>query len=514
MGGQSGELKGPDLASGVELEEIPDGGMLLGHAGGEAVLLARRGDECFAIGATCTHYGGPLAEGLFDGECVRCPWHHARFDVRSGEAIGAPALNPVASLRVERSGTRVKVAEKASPAPPKAVAAPATVVIVGGGAAGHACAERLRTEGHEGRIIVLSGDAADPVDRPNLSKDYLAGAAPEEWIPLRGDDFFAEKKIELRRGARAVAIDLAERRVMLDNRDAVSWDALVIATGATPSRLPIVGAELPHVFTLRTLADSRAIIHEAATKKRAVVIGASFIGLEVAAALRTRGLEVHVVAPGKVPLERVLGREVGTFVQTLHEDKGVKFHLGKRPGGISADEVTLEDGERIGADLVVMGVGVRPATQLAAQAGIAVEDGILVDAHLQTSAANVYAVGDVARFPDARSGERIRVEHWVVAQRMGQAVARNLVGKRAPFTDAPFFWSQHYDLGILYVGHAHTWDRADLVGSLESRDATVTYRREGRILAVATIGRDAVNLRAELALERGDVGALESLAVG
>jgi NADPH-dependent 2,4-dienoyl-CoA reductase/sulfur reductase-like enzyme len=408
----------------------------------------------------------------------------------------------------------VKVAEKISPAPPKAVDTPATVVSIGGGAAGHACAERLRALGHRGRIIVLSADPADPVDRPNLSKDYLAGNAPEEWIPLRGDDFFAEKKIELRRGLRVLGIEPAARRVVLENHETVSYDALVIATGATASRLPITGAELPHVFTLRTLADSRTIIRESETRKRAVVIGASFIGLEVAASLRTRGLEVHVVAPDEVPLQRVMGPEVGRFIRKLHEDKGVHFHLGKKPGGITADEVILQDGQKLAADLVVMGVGVRPATQLAAQAGVAVEDGILVDEFLQTSLPDIYAAGDVARYPDPLSGERIRVEHWVVAQRMGQAVARNLLGKRAPFADAPFFWSQHYDVAINYVGHAHKWDRAELVGNLEARDATITYRREGKILAIATIGRDAVSLRAELALEHADLGALESLAVG
>jgi apoptosis-inducing factor 3 len=511
MGGQSSELKGPDLKQGVAADQIADGEMLLGHADGEAVLLARRGDRCFAIGATCTHYGGPLAEGLFDGDCVRCPWHHARFEVKSGDAVGGPALSAVALWKVESSGGQVRVTGKTA-MPPPAMRASEKVVIVGGGAAGQACAERLRREGHQGSIVMVSADPAGPVDRPNLSKDYLAGNAPEEWIPLRGDDFYALERIELRRGARATSIDVAGKRLLLDGGEALPWDALVLATGADPVRLSIPGADLPHVHTLRTLADSRAIIAAAAGAKRAGVIGASFIGLEVAASLRTRGLEVHVVAPDPVPLARVLGPEVGAFVRKLHEDNGVVFHLGEKPRAIGAGTMTLESGAELPADLVVMGVGVRPSVKLAADAGIAVENGIVADEFLQTSIPGIWAAGDAASWP--HRGERIRVEHWVVAERMGQTVARNLVGQRRRFDDAPFFWSQHYDVGILYVGHAASWDRADLVGSLEGRDATITYRRGGEILAVATVGRDAVSLRAELALERGDRGALESLAVG
>jgi NADPH-dependent 2,4-dienoyl-CoA reductase/sulfur reductase-like enzyme/nitrite reductase/ring-hydroxylating ferredoxin subunit len=513
MGGQSQDLKGPDLRQGVSLDQISDGGMLLGHADGEAVLLARRGDECFALGATCTHYSGPLAEGLFDGECVRCPWHHARFDAKTGDAVGAPALSPVAAWAVSQKGGQVSVTGKLAPVPPAAVDEPRRVVIVGGGAAGHACAERLRRDGHRGSITLLSADPAGPVDRPNLSKDYLAGSAPEDWLPLRGDDFYQEQKIELRRGARVIGIDAAAKQVVLDGGEKLEWDALVLATGAEPIRLAVSGAELPHVHTLRTLADSRAIIQAAAGMRRAVVIGSSFIGLEVSASLVARGLEVHVVSPDEVPLRRVLGPEVGAFVRKLHEAKGVVFHVG-RPGGITAGEVILESGDKLPADLVVMGVGVRPSLQLAAQAGVAVDNGITADELLRTSVPGIWAAGDAASWPDPHSGERIRVEHWVVAERMGQTVARNLLRRAQKFTDVPFFWSQHYDLGILYVGHAHTWDRADLVGSLEGRDATVSYRQNGRILAVATIGRDAVSLRAELALERGETGVLESLAVG
>jgi apoptosis-inducing factor 3 len=512
MGGSSGELKGPDLSAGVALDEIADGGLLLGHVGDEAVVVARRGDRCFAVSGGCTHYGGPLGEGIFDGECVRCPWHHARFDVATGDAVAAPALNPVDAWSVQVANGRVSVAGKLSPAVPARIAAPAVVVIVGGGAAGHACAERLRKEGHDGRIVMLSADAAPPVDRPNLSKDYLAGKAPEEWIPLRGPEFFGEQRIELRTGVRAQSIDVAARRVILDGGEAVAWDALVLATGAEAVRLSLPGGE--HALTLRTLADSRAIIARAEAGKRAVVIGASFIGLEVAASLRARGVEVDVVAPDAVPLGRVLGPTVGAFVRGLHEANGVRFHLGRKPASLSGDRVTLDDGASLPADLIVSGVGVRPSLQLAAEAGLTVDDGIVVDEFLRTSAPGVWAAGDVARWPDARSQERMRVEHWVVAERMGQTVARNLLGQARRFADVPFFWSQHYDVGINYVGHARRWDRDQLSGSLEKRDALVAYRLDEKIVAVATIGRDAASLEAERAMEQGDAAALEALVGG
>jgi NADPH-dependent 2,4-dienoyl-CoA reductase/sulfur reductase-like enzyme len=240
------------------------------------------------------------------------------------------------------------------------------------------------------------------------------------------------------------------------------------------------------------------------------VIGASFIGLETAAALRTRNLEVTVVAPDERPLERVMGREIGDFIRGLHEEHGVTFKLGTKPKSITETEVELESGERLAADLVVLGVGVRPRVSLAQAAGLDVDNGVLVGERLETSAPGVYAVGDIARWPDPWSGERIRVEHWVVAERQGQAAARNILGQTAPFTDAPFFWSQHYDVSINYVGHAVKWDAIEVHGSLQDRSAVVAFRSGDRIAAVATVWRDQESLKAELAMEQGDAAALEA----
>ena len=500
---------GPDLALGVAVEQLADGEMLAGHVGEEAVLLARRGDQFFAIGTTCSHYSGPLAQGIMVDDTVRCPWHHARFSLRTGEALHAPAFSPVPCWSTEvRDGKVFVRTRKEAPAPiagrgsaPKD-GSPSKIVIIGGGAAGFAAAEKLRREHYEGSIVMLSSEDASPVDRPNLSKDYLAGNAPEEWIPLRPDDFYSEQDIELRLGANVTRIDVASRQVLLDDASKVPYDQLLIATGAEPVRLPLPGFDLPHVYTLRSLADSRAIIERAKAARRAVVMGASFIGLEVAASLRARGIEVHVVAPGKRPMEHILGREMGDFVRGLHEAHGVIFHLEDTATAIDGRQVTLKSGGSIDAELVVAGVGVRPRIALAEGAGLAVDRGVVVNEYLETSAPGVFAAGDIARWPDRRSGESIRVEHWVVAERQGQIAALNMLGRREEFDAVPFFWSQHYDVPINYVGHAESWDELTIEGDITARDCLLRYRRNGRDLAVASIYRDVANLQAELAMER------------
>ncbi|MFI5182024.1 MAG: FAD-dependent oxidoreductase [Thermoanaerobaculia bacterium] len=503
MGANSGEPAGPDFEAGVSLESIPDGGMVSGRVGSDAVLIARAGDKVFAVGATCTHYGGPLAEGILAGGTVRCPWHHAAFDLRTGDAIRPPARDPIPCWHAERRGGRIVVTGRTE-VPARAPAPgphPSRIVIVGGGAAGNAAVETLRAEGFGGTLTLVSSDPDLPYDRPNLSKDYLAGHASEEWIPLRSRDFYVDSKVELRLGVAATALDRPRRHVLLSDGTELAYDALLLATGAEAIRLPIEGADRPHVRTLRTLADSRALIAASGNARCAVVTGASFIGLETAASLRSRGLSVDVVAPEAVPLEKVLGRDVGAFVRRLHEEHGVVFHLGRKPKEIGPSAVTLDDGTILAADLLVMGVGVRPSTALAERAGLATERGVLVDECLRTSDPAVFAAGDVARYPDRRSGEKIRIEHWAVAQRQGRTAARNMLGRGERFDAVPFFWSAHYDVTISYVGHAEGWDAVEIEGSLEGRDAKVSYRNSNRTLAVATIGRDRESLRAEVAME-------------
>ena len=504
---EQAKLTGPDFGAGVDASTMPDGEPLLGHANGEAVLLVRRGDDFLAIGASCTHYGAPLAEGLIDGDEVRCPWHHTCFDLRTGEALRAPALSPVACWTVERRNQKILITEKRERDPLSATypvtldrsAAPRRVVIVGAGAAGSAAAEMLRRSGYDGRLTIIDEDEGAPYDRPNLSKDYLAGNAPEEWIPLRPDNFYAEHKIDVVRG-RATGIDTKNKKLKVDGREPLEYDTLLLATGAEPIRLDVPGANRAHL--LRSLVDSRAIIDAAKRATRAVVIGGSFIGLETAASLRARNLEVHVVAPEALPLERVLGEHLGTFIKSLHESKGVMFRLGRRPARIDADSVTLDDGARLEADLVIMGVGVRPRVGLAEGAGLAMDRGVSVNEFLETSVPGIFAAGDIARWPDPHTGDRIRVEHWVLAQRHGQTAARNMLGAREAFRQPPFFWSAHYDVRINYVGHAEKWDRVDVDGDAGKHDVAVRFMRGGRVLAVATIFRDRESLEAETQMER------------
>jgi NADPH-dependent 2,4-dienoyl-CoA reductase/sulfur reductase-like enzyme len=376
-----------------------------------------------------------------------------------------------------------------------------TVVIVGAGAAGAAAAEMLRREGHDGGVLLLDPDERAPYDRPNLSKDFLAGSAPEEWLPLRPPGFFEEHRID-RVTASVERIDAEARRVRTSDGRDHAFDALLLATGSRAIRPGIPGEERSHVHVLRSLGDCRRIIEGAKQARHAVVVGASFIGMEVAASLRARDLEVTVVAPDSVPFERSLGKELGGALGELHESHGVAFRLGHTVREITEGEAALDDGTRLPADLVVLGVGVRPDTRLAEGAGIDVDDGVLVNEYLETSRPGIFAAGDIARWPDARSGHRVRFEHWATAQRLGQAAARNILGARLAVRDVPFFWTQQYDLGVRYVGDGGDWDAVTVDGDLGARDATVRYLRDGKMVGAATLHRDRESLAIEADLER------------
>ncbi len=496
---------GPDLAGGISFADLPDGGKLLGHVGDEPVLLARRGADVFAVGAHCTHYHGPLADGLIVDDTVRCPWHHACFDLRTGEALRAPAFAPVDTWRVEQRDGKIFVREKRLQTRAQSrvrAGAPNNIVIVGGGAAGFAAAEMLRRRNFAGDIVMLSSDDAPPVDRPNLSKDYLAGSAPEDWLPLRPDSFYSDNAIDLRLRATVAGIDVGAREIALAGGENIPFDRLLLATGAEPVRPSIPGARPSDALVLRSLGDCRAIIERAKTARRAVVLGASFIGLEVAASLRARNIEVHVVAPQERPMQHILGPEMAAFIRALHEEHGVVFHLQDTASAVEGGKVKLSGGSVVVADLIVAGLGVRPRVELAERAGLKVDRGVAVDAYLETTAPGIFAAGDIARWPDALTGEAIRVEHWVVAERQGQIAALNMIGEREKFSAVPFFWSQHYDVPINYVGHAETFDELAVEGDIAGRDCLVRYKRAGHTLAVASIYRDVASLEAEVAFER------------
>jgi NADPH-dependent 2,4-dienoyl-CoA reductase/sulfur reductase-like enzyme/nitrite reductase/ring-hydroxylating ferredoxin subunit len=505
-------LSGPDFKAGVPLAALAQNEPLLGHYDGEPAILVLQGDQIFATGAVCTHYSGPLDQGLVVGQTIRCPWHHARFDLNTGEAVGAPALNPVSCFTVARQGDLVHITGKQTPDFRIACPLnPSSVVIIGAGAAGAACADMLRAKGYAGSVTLAGDEEPGPVDRPNLSKDFLAGTATEDWIPLRTRDYYDSIKVDLLTEDPAVRISPADRQVSLRSGRVLTYGALLLATGAEPRSLAIEGAELPHVYRLRTLADSKAIIEQAKTARSCMVIGSGFIGLEVAASLRHRGLAVSVIGQEAVPLAKVLGPELGRFIQTLHEQHGVRFYLSATPRAIRKDRVEMGDGIFVEADLVIMGVGVSPRTVLAEQAGLKVDTGVVVSDSLRTSAADIFAAGDVARYPEPVSGETARIEHWVVAERQGQAVARSMLGIGGIYREAPFFWSQHYDVTISYVGHASSWESCEIRGDLTKHDACAIYRRKGKPIAVATIGRDRLSLRVEAAFEQGEGAAVEAL---
>lgn len=495
--------KQPDFSHGVPVDRIPDGAFVEGKLGDDDVILVRRGSEFFAIGATCPHYGGPLAQGLLLGDEVRCPLHHACFSLRTGEALRAPAFDAIPCWRVERSGDKVFLRDKLPP-PVRSSGSknhPASVVIVGGGAAGLAAADMLRREGYDKPVTLISADESAPYDRPNLSKDYLAGTAQEEWIPLRSPDYYRDRDITLVLNSRVSYLDVPQKRIRLNNGKTYEFGALLLATGAEPVKLTVPGAAESQLYYLRTFADSRTLAQKAASAKQVVLVGASFIALEVAASLRERGVLVHIVAPDKQPLERVMGPEVGRFVRGLHEAHGVVFHLGETVMRVDGRSVTLSGGGTIEGDFLVLGVGVRPSLALAEQAGLKVDRGIVVDAYLQTSVPGIFAAGDIARWPDPRSGGLVRIEHWVVAERQGQVAARNILGFHERFEAVPFFWTQQYGVSIKYVGHAEKWDAVEISGSLDGQDCAVTYKLGGRTLAVATISRDLQSLQAEAAME-------------
>ena len=503
----SDDDQGPDLTAGIDASDVAEGVPLEGRVGEHAVVLVRRGETIHALGANCPHRGAAMATGLVVGDTIRCPWHHAVFDLADG-AARAPSLEPLPCWRVERDGETLRVRERATfERPPVADAnatdtanAPDSVVVVGAGAAGDAVAATLRAHGYEGRVTLLSADERPPIDRTNLSKGYLAGDVDDESsLALRDEGFYRANDIELRLGARVEAIDRDAHEVQLAGGERVPYAKLVLATGANAVPLPVPGADGDgRVHVLRTLEDARGIVHAAKGARRAVVVGASFIGLEAASALRARDIETTVVAPDEVPLAKVMGETLGRFVRELHEDNGVTFRLEEHVEEIVPDGVRLEGGDTLPADLVVVGIGVKPDVDLAEAAGLDIDDGVLVDARLQASDPDILAVGDIACWPDARGGSRLRVEHWQVAQRQGECAARNLLGANEAFADVPFFWSKHYGTNIRYSGHAGGDARVETDGKPADGDFAAVFVEDGpggeAPRAMASVGRDRANL--------------------
>ncbi len=472
------------------------------------VLVVKLDGEVHACGGECTHYGAPLANGVLRGREVTCPWHHARFDVTDGSMVAPPALMASGCYEVKVEGGTVYVGAKRKAEPvARTLLADKTVAIVGAGAAGHACAETLRAEGFGGKVLLITAEPDRPYDRPNLSKAYLAGEADESWMPLRSEKFYAGRDIELLLGRRVTSVDPSAKTVAFEDGEEVSFDMALLATGGAPRNLPIPGTELENVFLLRSMADCEAILEAVADAESAVVLGAGFIGTEVAASLKHRGLNVHLVAPEKVPLVRVFGERIGKLLASMHEEGGVELHFGTRPAEVrgtgKVEKVVLEDGSELAADLAVIGIGVTPVVDYVQGTDMLDEGAVPVDGRLQTRAEGVFAAGDIAVVPEVHTGEPRRIEHWVVAERQGQHAARAMLGSEAPYDEVPFFWTRQFGTSLQYMGYARKPDRIVFRGNVEDADFLAGFYAGGRLKAVAAAGRSQEAIVAEQVLRAG-----------
>ncbi len=490
---------------------LRDGEMRQIDLDGTAVVIARVGAEYHAFGAKCTHYGAPLSKGVLKEHNLICPWHHAYFDIRNGARLEPPALNdlPHYPLRIEK-GQIVVTLPKDNQTEPQGKADPSdqrNMVIIGGGSAGNAAAEELRRADFRGRIIVISQVPEIPIDRPNLSKDYMAGKADPSWIPLRSEGWYADRDIDLRLKTRAVKIDPRAHTIYLDPAGVVGYDKLLLATGGIPRLLSgVPGAEFDEVFSLRTLADADRIIAAADSGKKgkhAVIIGSSFIGMEVAASLAGgRGVQVTVIGRESVPFERTLGPEIGLMLQREHEANGVRFRLksdvarivGKQ-GHVSG--VELKGGEKLPADFVIVGIGVRPATGFLTSSGLKLDEkdqSIRVNARLQSSDPDIYAAGDIARWDDGTDAGQ-RIEHWRTAEQQGIAAAQNMLAQAGNAVDInrhiPFFWTEQWGITLRCVGHAEEWDEIIYrEGTPSQRSFVALYVADGQLKAAAGCQHD------------------------
>ncbi|SAL82202.1 FAD-dependent pyridine nucleotide-disulfide oxidoreductase [Caballeronia arvi] len=465
------------------------------------ILLVRDGDAVRAFTAECPHAGGPLDEGAICNGRIVCPWHKGTFDVRDGSLVEPPPLKALT-----RYDATVKDGDVYVSLPPAGSGAvketqhsnERTMLIVGAGAAGAAACSALREAGFDGRIVLAGDDAREPYDRTSLSKFTLAGDMPPDDVPpLLDQDFFAKHGIE-RIESKAIRLDAADKHVELANGQKIDYEAALVCTGGMPKPLDIPGSNLEHVHLLRTREDARAILQSLEGRKRAVIVGASFIGLEAASCLRKRDIDVTVVAPGKVPFAKQFGERIGEMFRKLHEQNGVTFHMNARVsafrGSNEVREVILDSGEKLAADVVLAGTGVGPATSFLS--GVTLEDdgGVRVDDTMLAAPA-LYAAGDIARFPLPRSDQNVRIEHWRVAQQHARVAAYNMAGSPRKYVGVPYFWTYHYEKTFDYLGHVNEPDSIEIDGDPDAQHFIAYLMKDGRVGAVVACEHDAAVCR-------------------
>jgi NADPH-dependent 2,4-dienoyl-CoA reductase/sulfur reductase-like enzyme/nitrite reductase/ring-hydroxylating ferredoxin subunit len=477
--------------------EIAEGEMRAFEVDGTRLLVARSDGACHAIGAICPHAGGPLVEGVLHGGKVTCPWHKAAFEIGTGRRTSPPAVDDLPRFPLRIVGGRILVSLDGQPA---AVERPAAgrgsdarcMVVIGAGAAGAVAAQTLREEGFAGRVVMIGREPCLPYDRTLLSKYTLSGKQGGEKSPLQAEDFYARHGIERRTGE-VTAIDATRRRIILADGELIEYAAALVATGGTPRKLPVPGADLPGVFALRSIADAEAIVAAASPGAHVVIAGAGFVGMEAAASLRERGLAVTVVAPESAPFEKQLGARIGTVYRHVHEQQGIHFRLGDQVEALEGDgrlqRVRLRSGDVVPADLVIAGMGIAPATSLFGDMQRRKDGGVDVDAHLRV-VDGLFAAGDIAGFPLRGAGPQTRVEHWRVAQQQGRIAALNMLGGNAVFGAVPYFWTIHFLKRLDYVGHAEVWDAEVIDGDLQKPEFIAYYLKDGVVAAVAGWGRD------------------------
>lgn len=499
----------PHMQKAASLSDLPDDGMKRvevktdadGKSKSTPILLIRQGSTVHAFGADCPHAGAPLEEGALCHGRLVCPWHKATFDIASGSIVEPPALAPLTRypVRVENGDVLVSLAPAADAAVSSQTADTRTFAIIGAGAAGAAACAALREFGFNGRIALIEHEPKAPYDRTVLSKFVPSGEMKLDDVPpLLPDEFFVEQTIERLRGS-VRQLDAQQRRIDIDGAPSIHYDAAIVATGGVPRTLTLPGSDQPGVTErirfLRNLDDARRLVDAAQQGEHAVVIGGSFIGLEIASALRKRKLRVTVVSPDSVPFEKQFGVELGRLFMRLHQENGTAFRMGTQvdsvePGGTDSPlRAILGSGETLPCDFIVIGTGVIPATGFIHGINLNDDKSVDVDASMRVCD-SLYAAGDIARFALQPGGERLRIEHWRVAQQHARIAARAMLGLPVVESLVPFFWTFHFDKTIEYLGHASQWDEVVFTGTPGIYEFIALLCKDGRVAAAVGCSRE------------------------